>query len=261
MSVTRIATLTSLVFLGGCSRTGTALLIEIDASEVPGVEQFHILGRERDVLVFGPTVRPEVADGPLDGKQTLRVILRDDLVGKVVTVHADGLIGGHAAGFGEVEATPVDDREVLVPVVLQLAPAACAKCNGCCDRQQCIASSVAACGAGGVGCFKCDPIVADRCSPTGRCACGSGPPCVQLLVADRCVDGACVCGTTGSACARDQVCLDGVCRCTAQSCSTGCCQDDRCMPGSDNLACGQAGNFCTPCNTNQNCNNKKCAPI
>jgi hypothetical protein len=260
MRIARPALLTSLVVLGACSRTGTSLLIEIDPSTVPGVEQFHIVGRDGDTLVFGPTVRPEVAAGALEGKQTLRVLLRDELAGEMLTVRVDGLIRGQSNGFGEAQVTIVADREVPVPVSLQPAPPACAACAGCCDRQQCIAGSVAACGAGGVGCFKCDPITADRCSPTGRCACGLGPACVQLLVADRCVDGQCQCGTTGKACDPGQVCDKGLCRCTAQSCDTGCCQNDKCMPGDVSTACGEGGSTCNACGVSQNCVKKQCAP-
>jgi hypothetical protein len=261
MSLPRTAIVASLIVLGSCSRTGTSLLIEIDASTVPGVEQFHIVGRDQDGLVFGPTVRPEAAAGPLEGKQTLRVLLRDEVAGTLLTVRVDGLIGGQSTGFGEVHATPEDHRELVVPVTLELSPPACARCDGCCDRQQCISGSVAACGAGGVGCFECDPITADRCSPTGRCACGMGPACVQLLVADRCIDGLCHCGTTGKACDPDQVCQNGLCVCTQQSCPTGCCsRDNRCMPGDADTACGEGGSTCMPCSQGQNCTKKQCTP-
>jgi hypothetical protein len=261
MNCARIAILTPLVFLGACSRTGTALLVEIDASSVPGVQQFHIVGREGDALAFGPTVRPDIAAGPLEGKQTLRVLLRDEVGGKILTIRVDGLIDGQSTGFGEVQTKVVEDREIAVPVTLEPAPPACARCDGCCDRQQCIAGSVAACGAGGVGCFKCDPIVADRCSPTGRCACGLGPPCVQLAVADRCVDGLCVCGATGKACDIGQVCVGGQCICTQESCASGCCKNEQCMPGTDVTACGEGGSTCTPCGQAQNCTKKQCTPI
>ena len=259
MRIARPALLTSLVVLGACSRTGTSLLIEIDPSTVPGVEQFHIVGREVDKLVFGPTVRPDVAAGPLEGKQTLRVLLRDELAGEMLTVRVDGLIGGQSSGFGEAQVTIVADREVAVPVALEPAPPACAACAGCCDRQQCIAGSVAACGAGGVGCFKCDPITADRCSPTGRCACGTGPACVQLVLADRCIDGRCDCGVTGNACGTGEVCQNGQCFCDPATCP-GCCKDNKCMPGTDVSACGEGGSTCQPCAQSQNCVKKQCAP-
>jgi hypothetical protein len=251
------------ISLGGCSETGTALLLEIDASAVPGVEQFHVVGRRDGLLVFGPTIRPETANGALEGKQTLRVLLPDEVAGAPLTVAADGLIAGQSTAVGEATADPIRGREVQVPIVLAASPTPCSGCDGCCNSGQCLAPSVAACGVGGVGCFPCDPVLADQCrsSPgTGFCGCGTGPQCQRAFGADRCVNGACVCGNTTAPCAEGQFCTNGVCQCTDRSCP-GCCDAaNTCRFGNANTACGTGGALCTTCDAGLKCSNYRCVP-
>lgn len=245
------------IFLGGCSRTGTALLLEIDGSAVPGVEQFHIAGHQEGALVFGPAIRPELVGGALEGKQTVRVLLSDEVVGASVSVRVDGLRSGQSVGFGEALADPVRNREVRVGVALAPSEPACADCAGCCNRGNCVTPSVAACGAGGVGCFACDPVLADRCSPNGRCECGAGTPqCSRLLGADRCDNGQCVCGTT--VCGPGLECANGLCRCTDKSCPGCCTASNQCMVGNTINACGAGGSPCTVCDGGLACLGGRC---
>ena len=254
-----IASIACLISLG-CSGTGTALLLEIDDSAVSGVEQFHVVGRQDTQLIFGPTIRPETANGALEGKQTLRVLLPDEAVGVPLRVVVDGLISGQSAAFGEATADPIRGREVRVPIVLAPSQAPCAGCAGCCASGQCLSPSVAACGVGGVGCFPCDPIVADRCSLTGRCSCGTGPQCQRAFGADRCVDGKCVCGDTTNPCAPGLECVNGLCRCTDKSCP-GCCDATNvCQVGNKSTACGSGGGSCSICDAGLTCSNYKCVP-
>jgi hypothetical protein len=252
-----IASMLCLVPLGACSKTGTALLIEIDGSAVPGVEQFHVVGRRGETLIFGPTIRPESASGALEGKQTLRVLLADEVVGTTLSVHVDGLIRGQSAGVGEAPADPVLDREVRVAVVLVASELPCSGCSGCCSGGQCLAPSVAACGTGGVGCYACDPVLADQCSSNGRCNCGTAPQCQRIFGADQCVDGQCLCGS-GAACAVGLACTNGVCQCTDKSCP-GCCDaSNRCQIGNMATACGLGGVACAVCDAGLSCSNYRC---
>lgn len=255
-----IASALCLIALGGCPGTGTSLLLELDASAVPGVEQFHVVGRQQAQLIFGPAIRPENANGALEGKQTLRILLPDEVAGAPVTVAVDGLIGGHSVAFGQGTADPIRGREVRVAIVLAASPTPCVDCTGCCNSGQCLGSSVAACGSGGVGCFPCDPILADRCSANGACTCGTGVQCQRVFGADRCDNGKCVCGNTTSPCAPGQECINGVCRCSENSCP-GCCDSlNACKVGNSNTACGAGGVSCRPCDAGQICSNFRCEP-
>ena len=255
-----IASIACLISLG-CSGTGTALLLEIDDSAVSGVEQFHVVGRQDTQLIFGPTIRPETANGPLEGMQTLRVLLPDDAVGVPLNILVDGLISGQSAGSGAATAEAVRGHEVRVPIVLAASPTPCVACAGCCNSGQCLGPSVAACGVGGVGCFPCDPVLADNCSASGRCACGTGPQCQRILGADQCVAGKCVCGReSGLACPPGLACTNGVCQCTKQSCP-GCCDGaNRCQIGNTPSACGAGGGACSVCDAGLSCLNYSCVP-
>ena len=255
-----IASALCLLSFGGCPSIGTALLLEIDGSAVLGVEQFHVVGRQGEQLIFGPTIRPESANGPLEGKQTLRVLLADDVVGAQIAVFVDGLIAGQSAAFGEASADPVRDREIRVPIALAGSEPRCTGCTGCCTEGQCLAPSVAACGAGGVGCFPCDPVLADACTNNGRCVCGTGPQCQRIFGADRCANGECVCGESPNACPAGLACTNGICQCTDKSCP-GCCDGaNRCQVGSASTACGTGGTTCSVCGVGFTCSNYRCMP-
>ena len=77
------------------------------------------------------------------------------------------------------------------------------------------------------------------------------------------------CGTGGGACKScgSDVCNKGVCgtkppkpaACTTSSCG-GCCQDDKCMSGSSQLACGQNGEVCKECTGGTACHLGTCKP-
>jgi len=96
-------------------------------------------------------------------------------------------------------------------------------------------TALAACGAGGGTCVTCDPATADSCSPTGVCACGSGPACTAP---DTCVGGVCLgCGPT--------------------TCPDGCCANNRCQPGTGRAQCGKGGIACLKCQPN-NCVAQTC---
>ena len=107
--------------------------------------------------------------------------------------------------------------------------------NGCCVGATCVARSVMACGPGGAACMACNPIVADNCSPSGSCACGSGP-----------------------ACANGQHCAAGACVCDATSCANGCCAGSTCLLGVTAMACGANGSACVSCVPPTSCTNQHC---
>lgn len=237
--------------LWGCGGSGTSLLLEVDVSRVQGIEQLHVLGMSNEKLVFGPAVRPEKANGPLDGIQTLRVLLPEELPEGAVTVRVEGLFNGAVSGAAEKKVDPLRGRELQVELSLEPVPVPCLSCDGCCVEGRCVEGSVSACGAGGVSCFACDPVLADRCSNGGRCACGSGPACAPVQGADRCENGKCRCGGDDP-CPAGLQCDNGVCRCTPGSCA-GCCSDNVCLPGTSSAACGAQGAQCGVCDTGTQC--------
>ncbi len=105
----------------------------------------------------------------------------------------------------------------------------CASCNpgncpGCCNGASCVTPSASACGADGGACMGCDPIRADRCTPTG-----------------------CTCANVGSICAPGQHCVDQTCKCDVTSCPLGCCSGVACLPGDTNQNCGTAAQTCKAC--------------
>jgi hypothetical protein len=52
--------------------------------------------------------------------------------------------------------------------------------------------------------------------------------------------------------------VGGQVACNAARCPTGCCQNNQCRVGSEDLACGQQGNACTACGQYQQCQNAVC---
>jgi hypothetical protein len=97
-------------------------------------------------------------------------------------------------------------------------------CNGCCDGNICRSGTDwFACGAKGQQCSACNGPN-DQCIPLG--------------------------GPGGGFCSQSNFCGPSNCK--------GCCQGDTCMNGTDNFACGVAGNFCQFCNQGQQCSNGFC---
>ena len=240
--------------LSACSPS-TSLLLEIDPTEVPQTEQVRIVGRAGDRLLFGPTIRPDVARGPLDGVQGLRVLLPTSAEG-AVTISVEGLVEGKVRAARSVQAEIRPGEEQRVPLRLRVAQPECGDCEGCCAGDKCVGRSLAACGAGGVACIECNPVLADQCTAEGRCACGTGPACGPELGADRCVNGQCRCGT-GNPCGPGLRCDNGVCRCTPESCA-GCCTDNACLSGNEDRACGAEGALCMSCAISRRCSAGQC---
>ncbi len=245
---------TLLAVLSACS-PASSFLLEIDLGEAPETEQLRIVGRSGDALLFGPTIRPDIARGPLSGVQTLRVLLPAQAEG-VASIAVEGLVGGKVRAARSAEARIEVGAEVRVPLRLSLAQPACGECEGCCEGDKCVGRSLAACGSGGVACVSCNPTVADQCTSQGRCACGVGPSCAPELGSDRCVGGQCRCGT-GNPCEPGLRCDSGVCRCSPESCA-GCCVGNACLSGNEDNACGAAGTLCTQCGVGSSCSSGQC---
>lgn len=146
-----------------------------------------------------------------------------------------------------------------------------ASCTGCCDAVGFCHDDddPDACGSGGAECVvctggqPCDSGVCANCRsgcldgccsgtecnrpPTHEACAIGGDPCVACGPrSDRCEGGECSCGVGGTPCAPGQHCLGGVCRCTAESCPTGCCDGDTCQARAP-ATCGTAGGPCTDC--------------
>ncbi|HEY3449805.1 MAG TPA: hypothetical protein VGK67_25850 [Myxococcales bacterium] len=95
--------------------------------------------------------------------------------------------------------------------------------TGCCAGSACVKQpNLAACGLPATACQVCDPLLADRCT-----------------------DGACKCGS-GTACQKGQRCTPSGCVCDATSCP-GCCSGDVCELGNTTSKCGTNGAACAPC--------------
>lgn len=96
---------------------------------------------------------------------------------------------------------------------------------GCCEGAECRVRTAETCGVAGSTCVACSPTIANGCSATGTCQCGSG-----------------------SACGSGQRCLGGNCVCDSTSCPTGCCAGNVCRVRSL-TACGPEGGMCTACDS------------
>ena len=113
-------------------------------------------------------------------------------------------------------------------------------------------------------------------------ACGDetpppGPTCSAATCAGCCMGGVCqtgtldnACGTGGGACkacGASEECTKGTCgakqppqpKCTVSNCG-GCCQNDKCMAGSDQQACGKGGEVCKQCTGGTACHQGTCKP-
>lgn len=132
--------------------------------------------------------------------------------------------------------------------------------NGCCNNGQCQNPTTARCGRNGASCTACASM--NTCV-NGACALCAG--CIDLNTGD------CVTSTTNTLCGRQgqfcsdctlqsRTCQSGACLpppppCTAQNCSTGCCDSmsGACIPRASQTAtqCGQgsAGAECIACSS------------
>jgi hypothetical protein len=224
---------------------GTAILVTVDSSDVR-VEQLQYSAWIIDGgTVLEPTTRPDAPAGLLATSTSVRVLVKDSLGGETLEVHVDGLVDGGVAGEGHGEVRV--DKGFERAVVVKLLPPV-SRCQGCVGPQgDCVTEpGPQACGKGGAACVVCDPVMADRCSATGACACGNGPPCSAALGADRCERGECRCGN-GAVCSAGQECLAQTCQCTPTSCAGGCCQGSTCVTTPSSAACGSAGKACLDC--------------
>ncbi len=267
--------------------SGTALYVTTEFDPLLQLTQFKVSGtvtdgsEEEDAGADGgmgkgssiPTsLLPETAGRILQSGETFRVLLPDAKDGARVKLVLEGMSGAELAAIGTAEATVREGYEVDLGVRLEPAseppdagtpdggtpdsgtpdpgtPDAgsfCIDCpDGCCRGGFCVRRTVMSCGVGGVECTVCDGVRADNCSSRGTCSCGNGPACGGGNV-DRCTNGQCRCGN-GNACGSGQVCVDGQCRCTPESCPNGCCDGNVCRPGTEDSKCGNAGQACQSC--------------
>ena len=145
-----------------------------------------------------------------------------------------------------------------------------ANCPGCCVGNACVvATTRAACGAGGEACKVCganDSCKAGACTPPANCGPANCPGgcCIGN---DVCAGGAqdTACGTGGTQCAncagQAKVCQGGSCQtplCGPGNCA-GCCSGNVCSLGVLDNACGMNGGACSDCGAaNQVCSNRVC---
>jgi len=246
----------AVLLLGACrdsgTASGTALYVTTEFDPTLLLTQVRVWGAVQEGAPFGPHVLPEQPARLLSSGETLRVVLGDGVTsGMQAKVYVEGLRDGGVVAQGQGTVQLRDGYEV--DVTLRLEPSNpdtfCLGCAGCCKDGVCTTASLESCGAGGNTCAVCDSQRSDTCDARGVCVCGSNPACSDQTV-DRCVGGQCKCGSTGP-CAQGQECVDGTCRCTANSCA-GCCLNNVCEPGNLKDKCGKGGESCRKCN--RSCN-------
>jgi hypothetical protein len=91
----------------------------------------------------------------------------------------------------------------------------------------------------------------------GACNAGCNPK-----TSDRCVDGTCRCGSSQPECPSGLDCQGERCVCVFGGRCNGCCDNDTCIPiGASQSAtlCGQGGEPCRNCETNQVCRVDSCS--
>jgi hypothetical protein len=255
--------------LGACRDpakvSGTAFYVTTQFDPTLLLTQLRVWGEVAGEPVFGPQVLPEQQERVLNSGETLRVLLGEVPNGVAVQVMIEGLRDGVVVARGQGSGDVRDGYEVDVSVRLEsTAPSPpdggpgpgdgtfCVGCEGCCMKGQCTASTFNTCGSGGIACAACDPALASACDKRGVCTCGVSPAC-SPDVADRCWLGSCRCGN-GQACGTGQRCVEGMCRCTAESCPGGCCMGNSCEPGTAPDKCGTGGAMCAKCKTRCNPN-------
>jgi sugar lactone lactonase YvrE len=119
-------------------------------------------------------------------------------------------------------------------------------------------------------------VVPDGGCPAGYTQCGAA--CAKLPsdpkhcgscdkactgVTDRCVNGGCVCGSTGGACTGGLDCVAGQCKCIVGGQCAGCCDGTTCRPpGSQSAStCGQGGAACKSCDDGKPCTADSCSAV
>lgn len=191
----------------------------------------------------------------------------------------------HECGFGgPCVACPGPDAKCFKGACSFSDPGCTASnCSGCClDANTCSNGlSADACGSGGLECQGCGPEETGffiPCAPQdgggGKCqpACNSG-------ACPGCCDGAecrlgqsgTSCGTLGAtctACPSGEFCKEngpgsgGVCQapCAPGNCA-GCCENDVCAVGTQDIACGSGGESCVDCTASHDqCGSGTCGP-
>ena len=151
--------------------------------------------------------------------------------------------------------------------------------TGCCLGNECRDGlDETTCGGGGAECENCDATgrscTADAQTGGGLC---TGTPTCSAANCSGCCDGEfCLPGGDVSACGggaatcdvcdSGEACVLGRCEpvggCNAQTCGTGCCLGNDCLPGTDTNACGVGGGQCENCQIgNEACTAQACAPV
>jgi hypothetical protein len=108
---------------------------------------------------------------------------------------------------------------------------------------------------------------------TGNNFCAA-PCCTPQNCPGCCIGGTCLPGTTRESCGINggqcvdcsqggDVCLNGQCVCTGESCPTGCCDagpghEGVCLPGTSADSCGTNGALCATCGSGQVCHDQQC---
>lgn len=139
-------------------------------------------------------------------------------------------------------------------------------CTGCCTANQCFGGGDNnRCGTNGAPCVDCTET-SKSCDPqSGTCVTGPPPTCGPGTCASGCCQGnQCLpgntnaaCGTGGTACV-DCTNIGKSCDQTTRLCTspppacgpgncTGCCQNNQCLPGAHDAACGLGGVQCVDC--------------
>jgi len=143
-----------------------------------------------------------------------------------------------------------------------------ANCKGCCSGSKCHpGTGDQFCGKGGQGCKACNNLqkcmagvckAYDQCSTKNCAGCCSGAKCQPGNLFHLCGKG----GQQCKACQTGQACNQGVCdippaQCTPANCS-GCCDGNKCQPGTTFTHCGYGGSKCKQCPGGQQCNKGTC---
>ena len=134
--------------------------------------------------------------------------------------------------------------------------------NGCCAGNTCVpfAAGTNLCGQPGTQCTAC--AANEKCDTTSfTCEATCNPTTCKggCCVNDICAVGSqnTACGSGGAQCQNctnlGDVCTANACvpaspKCTAANCPNGCCQNDTCVGGISNDACGTGGVACSNCN-------------
>jgi hypothetical protein len=165
---------------------------------------------------------------------------------------------GHCASFGEV---CIDQR---------CYPTGCGpqNCSGCCFGDQCLSGTdPTACGIGGQVCGNCAAQGTNCVAQGSGGVCEGQPTCGPQNCTGCCEGNVCVPGTDPNQCGiGGQVCTDctsqgGMCISSPQGqggfCETqtgcspgncpGCCENDACVAGTSDTACGLGGQTCLDC--------------